>query len=226
MAKPNAMKRRLSQWIWLLIFLPTMGWAQTRSANRFHQDHISISRPADSVGFLSFEVKPAFPGYWLQWQVHAQKPIRYFYIERSDDEGRFALSGGTMAIPERHQYNFVDVLPDYQGAETYDYRVEVLFEDGSEAYSPILRVYPHATERLKLFPNPGHDHVWLQSPVSLCEDCTWTLYERSGKALIHTSLPPEGKTRVDLTSFKTGQYLLLLTSSATRQSWIGRFIKE
>jgi len=225
MAKPKAMKRRLSQWIWLLIFLPTIGWAQTRSVDDLHQKWGADPSSQASVAFLAFEVKPAFPGYWLHWKIDTEKPLRYFYIERSDDEGRFALSGGTMATPERHQYNFVDMLPD-GGAETYDYRVEVLFEDGSKAYSPVLRVYPRATQQLKLFPNPGHDYVWLQSPQAPCKDCIWTLYDRGGQALVHTTLPFAGKAQIDLTALEAGQYFLLLTSAATRQSWIGQFIKE
>lgn len=225
MAKPKAMKRRLSQWIWLLIFLPTMGWAQTRSVDRVHQERISTIHPHDSITFLSFEVKPAFPGYWLQWKVESEKPIRYFYIERSSDEGRFALSGGIMATPQRNQYNFVDMLPD-QGAKTYDFQVEVLFQDGTKAYSAIFRVYPRATQQLKLYPNPGQDYLWLQSPQSPCEDCIWTLYDRVGKVLKHTAFPLAGKTKIDLSLFEAGQYLLMLTSAATHQSWIGRFIKE
>jgi hypothetical protein len=227
MAKPEAMKRRLSQWIWLLIILPTIGLAQRRSLAPMDRKVPTdqTSHPlTDFSHFSAFEVKPAFPGFWLHWEVQSEKTVRYYYLERSSDEGRYALSGGVMSSPERNKYNFIDMLPE-QGAETFDYRIEVLFEDGSVMYSPTFRVYPNATQQLRLFPNPTQERIVLQSPQHPCEGCSWTLFDETGKVVANGDLT-DPLTEINLSRLQTGQYLIVLTSAANRQSWLGRFIKQ
>jgi hypothetical protein len=226
-AKPEAMKRRLSQWICLLWLLPALGLAQEsdqRSAPLGTQSGSISSSPTQPVSFAAFEVQPGFPGYWVHWELTHERPIRYVYVERSSDGGRFALSGGMMAMPEQLTYDFVDVLPE-NGAETFDYRLEILYADGSKEYSPTYRIYPNADQKLQVYPTPAKDFIWVHLPEAPCEGCTLTLLAENGTALSTQPTPEFGRMKLETSHLRPGKYVLMI-KGANRQSWLGRLIKE
>lgn len=221
------MKRRLSQWMCLLICLPLLGQAQLHPQQAATQPSATTAAPAEATfAITDLAVRPAFPGYWLHWEVTGQKPVRYFYIERSSDGGRFALSGGVMAVAGQQAYDFTDLLPE-GGAEQFDYRIEVLFTDGTVAHSPTFRLYPQAERQLPLYPTPAETQLWVKLPQTPCEGCQLSLFAEGGKPILRLPVmqPYAERVSLDLSAIQPGRYFLYL-ETADRRSYLGRFVRQ
>lgn len=98
----------------------------------------------------------------LQWNVTEQVDMADYVVEHSDDGRNFTVIG-TIPANESSQsrYEFIDHR-SHSAAIAY-YRLKMTEQDGSYAYSRILRVVlPDNESKVIVYPVPTRDFVWVQ----------------------------------------------------------------
>ena len=91
--------------------------------------------------------------------------------------------------------------------------------DGIELY----KVFENSTgftedisgSNISVYPNPARDYIHIVNPG--CKLTDYRLLDLNGKVLINSSLVEQFKTRIDLSPYQTGIYILRLTNSGSEK---------
>ncbi len=101
----------------------------------------------------------------LQWKTADEINTKGFDIESSED-GRIFKQIGFIAAKGKmagNQYQFID-LQDLSSKRYY--RLKMLDRDGKFSYSKVLMVSPEEQAKLKVYPNPAVQSIWIKHPLT------------------------------------------------------------
>ncbi|MCB9231110.1 MAG: T9SS type A sorting domain-containing protein [Bacteroidia bacterium] len=162
---------------------------------------------AANISFLAEEVED---GVRVNWVVSDEAQIQSFEVERKGDVGEFQRihsqnAGGTLS------YDFLDEnrpLSDY-----HFYRVRQINTDGSEVFSPILKVKAKdpAEFMASVNPNPFAGTGTLEISLPREGRVNWQIYNLEGKTVLNeVDFKSKGthSIQLDMKDQKPGIYLL------------------
>ena len=160
----------------------------------------------------------------LQWSVGNIQSTARFEIERSYDgisfEGIGSRKGFDGANTSMH-YQYTDPEPAIHcaaGCEKVYYRLREINFNENFTYSPI-RWLPLDTKVIaaSVYPNPASDKIIIQlhGITAIKEDCTISLFNSVGIAVISKRIAGSPFTEIDVRHLPTGVYYLSLNISGT-----------
>jgi hypothetical protein len=122
-----------------------------------------IQLPVELLGFRA-EAMGREDGL-LKWETASEHSASHFEIERrAENEEGWGLVGEVEAVgnlDKWQSYSYLDWGVGQSGGRFY-YRLKIVDEDGSMAYSPIREIRFDAMEAMTLFPNPASTWVRVQ----------------------------------------------------------------
>lgn len=222
------MKRHLCLGILWLVLMPLWGVADlpySPAALTLGKPAISTSK-ADSL-LRVFELTPHPEGTRLHWEAPYLQGAVYFFVERSTNGQDFELIGGVPAdtLHEWSDYQLSDRLRTFGKVHSFDYRIEIWFQDGSTLVTAPQRVYPYESERLTVFPDQasGHPRVRFEGEVSLHQVYSLEVYNLQGNLVQEMQISAdqlEGNQPLPLPVQPGNIYFFRLQDG--RQTWFGR----
>jgi hypothetical protein len=176
------------------------------------------------VILISFTATPKSDRIQLKWTTTLEINNKGFHVERSEDASSFQEIGwvdgfGATTVAHDYIFNDYDVIPQVP----YYYRLQQEDLDGHKNYSSIVSgmitdIRDPEVEMVSLFPNPGHDEVFLRvdSPV-------WITFINSlGISSIENEYVNQNK--INISDLVPGVYTVIVRRDATIR--ILRFVKE
>ncbi len=156
----------------------------------------------------------------IRWETAEEENVSHFDLERSSD----GLSWRRIAevYSRRHEdtpfpgYRHVDADPP-PGRNFY--RLKIVDEDGSLAYSKLESVFLFT--ELRLYPNPVKDYLLVESPFKMA--VSYEVVAPDGRVVLRGRLGPEN--RVYLGALSPALYIIRL-SLASGQTFTRRIVKE
>ena len=154
---------------------------------------------------LSFKALPQKESVLLHWETASEDHIDGFEVQKSQDAQSWtaldwlASQGSSFT---QQDYESLDEAP-HEGINYY--RLKILDEDGSFAYSTIESASFTKPISIKLFPNPAQDEVQLSYPAQKQLE-RLLIYNQVGSLQLETQVLPNG--RIDLSGFSSGIYFV------------------
>ncbi|MGH1436401.1 MAG: T9SS type A sorting domain-containing protein [Lewinella sp.] len=180
------------------------------------------------VELMAFRGKTMEAGNKLSWETATEQNAAHFIIERSidghsrwQDLGSVAATGNSQSI---QQYSYMDDKPL---ANAY-YRLRMVDQDNSFAYSPIIQLQREAKDAgLAVFPVPAQDEVQVSFFLTQAGPVAISIFDLTGKLVSKTTLNltvGNQQERLDISSLSSGLYLLNVEINGRR--YVERLIKQ
>lgn len=151
-------------------------------------DNFSITALASlPVELTGFSGKTQDASILLSFSTATESNNDHFVVERKADAGLFQEIGqvrgaGTTQVPQ--EYTFTDEKP-LNGLNYY--RLRQVDYDGSEAFSPIIRVNFSGAGQILLAPSPATDRVWIRLDTAPKSDGHWQVFDQMGGQVLSGS---------------------------------------
>lgn len=163
----------------------------------------------------------------LAWSTSSEANSANFELQRSADATRFntlAVINSHVNSSSRQDYNYDDLLP-LPGINYY--RLKMNDEDGTYAYSRIIRVEMGKTksQSIHLFPNPV-SHILNLSPDD-DENVSYKIIDGNGKVMREKTIGKTSRSRtltIDIKNLSEGLYFLMVEGTRSRETL--KFVKE
>lgn len=163
----------------------------------------------------------------LAWSTSSEANSANFELQRSADATRFntlAVINSHVNSSSRQDYNYDDLLP-LPGINYY--RLKMNDEDGTYAYSRIIRVEMGKTksQSIYLFPNPV-SHILNLSPDD-DENVSYEIIDGNGKVMREKTIGKTSRSRtltIDIKNLSEGLYFLMVEGTRSRETL--KFVKE
>lgn len=170
---------------------------------------LTASQPsALPVILSSFEVTKEGATASLIWETTSEENSNFFEVQRSSDGKHWQQIGRVMSWIDSHtlrSYTFSDESPA-RGANLY--RLKMVDNDGSYAYSIIKSVQFDHVKEISIYPNPTSDFVKVNvdnwSDVSLVK-----LFNSAGK-MLYVSSKSASAREIELKKYPSGIYFIQL----------------
>lgn len=169
------------------------------------------------VTLVSFEGKRNDAGaVELVWKVTEQVNIARYEVEYSPNGKDFIAVGSVTANDsDQTSYRFTDSRRN--GPVAY-YRLRVVEQDGSYAFSRIVSMALPTGDQLAIYPVPARDYLWIEG-VGL-KDARIRIIDLQGR-VVKTFRMQSDKERIGISWLPTGIYFIITGDSVTK-----KFIKE
>lgn len=157
----------------------------------------------------------------LNWQTSEEKNSEFFEVQQSTDAKNWNILGRIAAARESNglkAYSFQDQAA--RSGMQY-YRLKMVDEDGSFAYSAIRNADLGSVELVKAYPNPVVDQLKIGTSVALAN---LKLTDLSGKALLELSKPQSG-AELSMKNYPAGIYLVQF-KTVDGQSQVVKIVKQ
>ncbi len=154
------------------------------------------------LNLLSFTGSSEEQKHILRWNTARESNTGYFQLEQGRDARSFAKIGIVPAEGSgNNSYYFVHEMA---GAASYYYRLKMVDQDGSYAYSRIIKVLADSDSPVYRYPNP----VSQTLTVNVLEDAGQVrIMTREGKVL-GQQMVTGGSAKLDLRNYSPGVYIL------------------
>ncbi|MBK8557027.1 MAG: T9SS type A sorting domain-containing protein [Lewinellaceae bacterium] len=176
----------------------------------------SSSLPVELVRFNAVQQDH---GAMLNWSTASESNSNYFSIERSSNGTGFRPIGTVTAARNSigfQQYSFFDERP---AAGTNYYRLNMVDQDGSSAYSPVQAIDLRNRQVVQCYPYFCTDWVNLKFATPSEERIPWTIVSAKGRQMLSGTLPADAETAsLPVDQLPPGTYLIVLQYSAGRQT--------
>lgn len=158
----------------------------------------------------------------LNWQIADAVNFSHFEIERAPDAKRFEYLAKINFEKGIENYTITDDQPRTNaGGGTY-YRLKMLDQDGSYAYSKIISVQLDGSNVAYVYPNPVTDYFKISMPDCEGKTGTLTLVNASGKTLLRNVFTvKKGEIGIDLkqSRFEEGIYTIQVELDGARRQF-------
>ncbi|WP_198034369.1 T9SS type A sorting domain-containing protein [Dyadobacter tibetensis] len=176
----------------------------TTSGNKLIVDAVclTMSGPPLPVTLTHFDARVETGLVQLNWATTFETNSDYFEVQRSKDGKNWAVIGQVNASRESNvlaTYDFKDLQP-LNGSILY--RLRMIDQDNSFAYSRKVAVESKSTIKVTVYPNPTTDIVTFVGPVPVV---AVELFNTYGQKLF--SGRPDAQSRLDLSSLPQGSYM-------------------
>jgi hypothetical protein len=155
----------------------------------------------------------------LQWTGKANEPVKYYVIERSQDDKTFTPieKVDNLNNPDEIQYfQILDKKP-YEGNNFY--RLRSVYADGSEVTSESELVNMPTVVDLTIYPNPVAEKAFINLEKWLDKtDINLDFYDQAGLKVKtqFIGIPQTESTEIDLNSLNNGAYMVIISAKNTR----------
>lgn len=158
----------------------------------------------------------------ITWTTDMEENSDRFEIERSFDginwtKAATVKSKGNSTIVNR--YNYSEVLK-VSGAVSY--RLKMIDQDGTAAYSAIRTVRSESAMEMNMFPNPAANYVVINSKDNSAK--TVQLFNQSGQMLKQVN--GNGNINVSVSEFQTGNYIVRVVDATGASKSFKLMIKK
>lgn len=134
-------------------------------------NHILPLNGAQPVELIDFQArKHQLNAARLDWRTASEVNFNYFEIQRQHPDGHWESIGsvqGQAWAGDEAAYTFYDYDPP---RETVYYRLKMVDNDGTFAYSPIRNVAFDDDNTLRIFPNPASDVLHIAFGAGMLKD--------------------------------------------------------
>lgn len=155
------------------------------------------------VRLVSFHAKSEGKTIKLDWEIADAVNFSHFEIERAPDAKRFEYFGKIDFEEGTEIYTMADDQPRTNAEGEAYYRLKMLDEDGSYAYSKIIGVRLDGGSAAYVYPNPVADGGKISLPGYDGKTGTLTLVDASGKVVLKNGFTVKnGEIGIDLTQSK------------------------
>lgn len=162
------------------------------------------------VRLVAFQTAYLEDNVLLKWQIAEAVNVSHFEIESSNDARHFIKAGSVNYDPMLLRYQFNDLRP-FQGVNKLYYRLKLIDNDASFAYSKIQDVFnARAAEPAYVYPNPVANRIEISLPEQALSKVDIFIYDESGKLMHQTnSSVTNNKLMLDLDErFNPGAYVV------------------
>ncbi|MCF2516366.1 T9SS type A sorting domain-containing protein [Dyadobacter sp. CY351] len=171
------------------------------------------------VTLSKFEGKSSVEGNVLFWETASEVNSDFFIVERSIDAKAFfnikqIPCAGTSQLANR--YAFTDSNLKNQ---VYYYRLRQVDQDGTFAYSRIIKIDSPITSQVKFFPNPVRSWLDIELQEMDSELFDVSIVNASGQVVWigDKNKCQNGKLRLDLSRLTDGIYQVVVSATNYRQ---------
>lgn len=177
------------------------------------------------LDLLAFQGEILEKGNKLFWVTAAERNTKWHIIERSSDSGKSFSEIGRLPAAEfsmsELRYEWIDQQPLLIGF----YRLRTVDLDGTEQFSPILRLerksYSSTLGLTNVFPNPAEDWLQVQVQSPKAQQVELRMTDVAGKVIqLYTYDIAEGLTTLQLTTTNLAEglyFLELISGTSTHQ---------
>ncbi|SFC19077.1 Por secretion system C-terminal sorting domain-containing protein [Flexibacter flexilis DSM 6793] len=170
------------------------------------------------IKLISFKADCQQDNVTLRWATASETNNESFAIERSTDAKNWEVVGtlkGYGNSNERQQYAFVDKNPL---SETAYYRLKQTDFDGKYSYSPtaMSNCGGKGADVFEVYPNPSTNGIFHVN--STATNGRILVTDALGKMILETSTTNEANTKLDLSGYGSGIYLVRLISDGGTQT--------
>jgi len=182
-----------------------------------------ICAPLKLRELIYFNGKEIENGAELSWKMSSVANIRHYYLERSVDNVRFET---VTSIRNNNKLNFSFADANVPAEYVY-YRLRVLYDNGSQAYSPtiLVRLKVKEFQILRIGPNPASDKVKISLQAESPGSCEVCVYNQLGQQLHmqrQTLQAGVNSVSIDVKTLRAGTYFVVIRRGQQRiiQSFI------
>ena len=183
---------------------------------RLRRDTIRVFVNTLPLSLLNLSAKKQADNVLLSWKTANEENTSHFIIQRSTNSisytnvGRVQAAGNSNIV---QSYSYVDAAilsanRQLSTANSIYYRLQMVDKDGKFNYSPIEKIRLTNTERLKVFPNPAKDKVYVVGTGIT----SIVLSDLSGRVLISQCLSAVATAVLNVSELCKGVYVLQVTN--------------
>lgn len=164
------------------------------------------------VKLISFEVSQQENQALLQWTTSQETNFSHFEIEKSTDARNWVKIGENVYSSTANTYRFSDAEILSYGKNTLYYRLKMMDQDGSFAYSRMESFHAANLAAILLYPNPASNTVKLEmTGISDWNDVqNVKFYNVSGQLILN--IPKLTNGEIDVTNIPKGSYIVVITN--------------
>ncbi len=134
----------------------------------------------------------------LNFHVFANDQYTNYVIERSTDAVHFteigSITNTSSRVEEDYQYS-----DDVNRAPQWYYRIKGIMQQGSVAYSAIVKLSSRHTQVLTVYPNPVTNHtIHLEFFEAVNSPIAVTIFGTKGEKLFYNQLNPQGNRKMQI----------------------------
>jgi hypothetical protein len=153
----------------------------------------------------------------LDWKSATEVDFSHYVIERSTDGNQFTeiaqLDGKAETDNQENIYSFTDINTT---SSKYYYRLKMVDDDGTFAYSKVVVAMMRTTSEMNIYPTLFSDHFNVVMKASGNKEVMVTLADLSGRIIFTRSYPVvigQNQFRVETPSFLSpGHYVVMIDS--------------
>jgi len=140
----------------------------------------------------------------IAWETLSEENASHFEIEVKVDGSAFKKIGSVGAAGFSNRLkNYEFVHPNPQIGYNY-YRIKSVDFDGTYAYSKMVSVFFDPSEKVKIYPNPVIDFLYLETEIATRID----LFDGRGQMVDSWGIDKNQNLEIDLRSLPAGVYWL------------------
>lgn len=147
----------------------------------------------------------------LNWQTANEENVHHFNIQRSYNSTNNFENIGQVAANNRpnNEYSFIDHQPRQTGSPftihpSAFYRLQMTDKDGSFTYSNIEQVNLKENDKIKVFPNPTTDKLFVQGNAIT----SIAVSDYAGRLLLLQNYSPTNLATINVSKLPKGMYLI------------------
>lgn len=178
----------------------------------------ALTASALPITLTSFKAEVRKTSTLLSFSTATETNNSHFAIERSADGRVFSEIGqvrGAGTTQEPQSYTYTDERPL---AGINYYRLRQVDYDGTESFSPVVRVVFGKQDRITLAPSPATDRVRIHLDEALRTDGLWQVYDNTGRQVLSGAWEAEtADYELDVNTLPEGMYTFRLVVGASVQ---------
>ena len=161
----------------------TATWKGTGNTKLLNLDFTNYS-PSIPVELVSFSAQAKGTTGLLNWETASERRFQHFEVERSLDGTHYIYVGTVKAKGTAARYAFEDA--NFQ--KTSYYRLKMVNDDGSFAYSKIVSLLVPSKYTVKVTPSVLDKTVTIEADFDDRNPTTMSVFDQTGKLLIQQNV--------------------------------------
>ncbi|MBS1921199.1 MAG: PQQ-dependent sugar dehydrogenase [Bacteroidetes bacterium] len=206
----------------------TNGYVLQGDINSFSTFYFSSSNVILPVRLITFTGTLQDNVALLKWVTTNEVNVSHFEVERSINGVDFTKISSETAVgnnDSKNNYSYTDYDAANQGCSVVYYRLKIVDDNGTASYSQILSLTIPASNTFTVRPNPVKQTLYVHGKKDFAKPIQVELYDLSGKILL-SNLEFKNDFSIDVTSLKTGVYILKLNNGYDVEQQVYKVIKQ
>lgn len=166
------------------------------------------------VKLSSFGVKSVNNVAEISWTTDAEMNASHFEVERSLDGQTFIKIGSVKSNGNASyvsNYELKDVL---KVSGKYYYRLKMVDQDGTFAYSPIRAINAEGAVTMNIYPNPASDYIVINTANGANDKLNIQIFNLSGQIIKQVN--GNGNSVISLSTITPGSYVVKVNGQSMR----------